>query len=85
MVWGHNGKTYFFSGTQYWRYDESEGRVELDYPRDMSLWREVPYHIDAAFQYTDGMYVYKVHYYFFFSIMIIVIHTFLFLNKNTSL
>jgi hypothetical protein len=19
MVWGHNGKTYFFSGTMYWR------------------------------------------------------------------
>lgn len=54
MVWGHNGKTYLFSGTQYWRYDEVEGRVELDYPRDMGLWRGVPTHIDAAFQNTDG-------------------------------
>ncbi|GFQ69804.1 matrix metalloproteinase-16 [Trichonephila clavata] len=59
MVWGYNGKTYLFSGTQYWRYDESEGRVELDYPRDMGVWRGVPYHIDAAFQYTNG------HTYFF--------------------
>ncbi|XP_035222982.1 matrix metalloproteinase-2-like [Stegodyphus dumicola] len=59
MVWGYNGKTYLFAGTEYWRYDEAEGRVELDYPRDMSMWRGVPYHIDAAFQHTDG------HTYFF--------------------
>ncbi|XP_054724894.1 matrix metalloproteinase-2-like [Uloborus diversus] len=54
MVWGYNGKTYLFAGTKYWRYDESEGRVELDYPRDMSMWRGVPYHIDAAFRHTNG-------------------------------
>ncbi|GIY24138.1 matrix metalloproteinase-2 [Caerostris extrusa] len=59
MVWGYNGKTYLFADERYWRYDESEGRVELDYPRDMAVWRGVPYHIDAAFQYTDG------HTYFF--------------------
>ncbi|XP_076345485.1 matrix metalloproteinase-25-like [Tachypleus tridentatus] len=54
MVWGHNGKTYLFSGKQYWRYDETEGRVELDYPRHMSMWKGVPYNIDATFQYSDG-------------------------------
>lgn len=54
MVWGHNSKTYLFSGTMYWRLDEDEELVELDYPRDMSMWGGVDYNIDAAFQWTDG-------------------------------
>lgn len=54
MVWGHNGKTYFFSGEQYWRYDEFDASVELDYPRHIRMWRGVPRNVDAAFQYTDG-------------------------------
>lgn len=54
MVWGHNGKTYLFSGTQYWKFDEEEGRVELDYPRSITAWRGIPPTIDAAFQWTDG-------------------------------
>lgn len=29
-------------------------QVELDYPRDMSIWRHIGYHIDSAFQYKDG-------------------------------
>ncbi|XP_065577368.1 matrix metalloproteinase-2-like isoform X2 [Artemia franciscana] len=54
MVWGHNKKTYFFSGTMYWRFDEEEQTVELDYPRDMSMWKGVPYNIDSVFQWTDS-------------------------------
>lgn len=41
-------------GTQYWRFDEDEMQVELDYPRDMSMWRGIGYGIDSAFQYKDG-------------------------------
>ena len=44
----------FFAGNKYWRFDDSVGRVELDYPRDISMWRGVPSDIDAAFQYVDG-------------------------------
>jgi len=36
------------------RYDEEAGNVELDYPRDMSMWKGVPYNIDSVFQYTNG-------------------------------
>ncbi|BES95658.1 matrix metalloproteinase [Nesidiocoris tenuis] len=55
MIWGYNSKTYFFSGTMYWKFDEDEGRVELDYPRDMAnIWKGVGYNIDAAFQWKDG-------------------------------
>lgn len=38
----------------FYRFDEDDHRVELDYPRDMSIWRGIGYHIDAAFQYKDG-------------------------------
>ncbi|XP_050533471.1 matrix metalloproteinase-2-like [Daktulosphaira vitifoliae] len=53
-VWGHNSKTYIFSGTMYWRFDDEAGKVELDYPYDMSIWRGIGYNIDAAFQWHDG-------------------------------
>ncbi len=38
----------------YWRFDESVQHVELDYPRDISIWKGVPYNVDSAFRYTDG-------------------------------
>ncbi|GAB1861325.1 Matrix metalloproteinase-2-like [Camponotus japonicus] len=54
MVWGHNGRTYFFSGSMYWRFDESVNYVELDYPRDMSMFAGVGNDIDAVFQWKNG-------------------------------
>ncbi|XP_004520956.1 matrix metalloproteinase-2 isoform X1 [Ceratitis capitata] len=54
FVWGHNNRTYLTSGTLYWRLDDDTGRVELDYPRDMSIWRGIGYNIDAAFKYSNG-------------------------------
>lgn len=73
LVWGHNNRTYFYSGTMYWRYvrnssklsvfdkrfffcryDEDIHHIELDYPRDMSIWQGIGYYINSAFQYTDG-------------------------------
>ncbi|KAF0762537.1 matrix metalloproteinase-2-like, partial [Aphis craccivora] len=54
IVWGHNSKTYIFSGTMYWRCDDETEQMELDYPRDMSIWRGAGYNIDAAFQWHDG-------------------------------
>jgi len=53
MKWGYNQKTYFFSGDMYWRFDDEEQVVELDYPRDINMWKGVPRDIDAVFQYTD--------------------------------
>jgi hypothetical protein len=56
----HNGFSLSLSplrsrtGTMYWRFDEDEMHVELDYPRDMSMWRDIGYNIDSAFQYKDG-------------------------------
>uniref|UniRef100_A0A6E8W3I3 ZnMc domain-containing protein n=1 Tax=Anopheles coluzzii TaxID=1518534 RepID=A0A6E8W3I3_ANOCL len=54
LVWSHNNRTYLYSGRLYWKFDEDTNRVELDYPRDMSMWRGIGYNIDSAFQYRDG-------------------------------
>lgn len=54
LVWGHNGRTFLFSGSLYWRLDEELQRVELDYPRSIEMWRGVGQSIDAAFQWKDG-------------------------------
>ncbi|XP_032683926.1 matrix metalloproteinase-2 isoform X1 [Odontomachus brunneus] len=54
MVWGYNGRTYFFSGSMYWRFDENVNYVELDYPRDISMFAGVGSNIDAVFQWKNG-------------------------------
>ena len=40
-------------GDMYWRYDEEVQHIELDYPRDIQMWKGVPYDIDGVFQYHD--------------------------------
>lgn len=55
FVWGHNSRTYLFSGSVYWKLREDEEFIELDYPRDLSIWNGIGYNIDAAFQYNDGL------------------------------
>ena len=47
--WGHNRHAYIFAGPIYWRLDDNEKYVLIDYPRDISVWRGVPMYIDAAF------------------------------------
>ena len=37
----------------YWRFDEEIQHIELDYPRDIAMWRGVPYSVDAVFQARD--------------------------------
>uniref|UniRef100_A0AAG5DMZ7 Peptidase metallopeptidase domain-containing protein n=1 Tax=Anopheles atroparvus TaxID=41427 RepID=A0AAG5DMZ7_ANOAO len=54
LVWSHNNRTYLYSGRLYWRFDEDTNKVELDYPRDMSMWKGIGYNVDSAFQYRDG-------------------------------
>lgn len=60
FVWAHNGKTYLFSGGEFWRFDETrkgEERVrqpDPDYPRDMSLWAGVPSQVDDVISWGGG-------------------------------
>ncbi|XP_061416920.1 matrix metalloproteinase-17-like [Lethenteron reissneri] len=66
FVWEHNGKTYFFKGSNYWRYDDRERRMDPGYPKDTSLWKGVPQHVDAM-SWTDGhTYFFKGHHYWKF-------------------
>ncbi|XP_045077275.1 matrix metalloproteinase-17-like isoform X2 [Coregonus clupeaformis] len=56
FVWAHNGKTYVFSGGEFWRFDEG-GRVrklEGGYPKRASLWTGVPSDPDDIISWGDG-------------------------------
>ncbi|XP_016397152.1 matrix metalloproteinase-25-like isoform X1 [Sinocyclocheilus rhinocerous] len=54
FVWPHNGKTYLFSGGEYWRFDESgtERKLEEGYPKPASIWG-MPSHPDDIIGFVD--------------------------------
>jgi len=50
LVWPRNGRTYFFSGEQYWRYNSKKRVFDKGYPKNIaSAWRGLPSRIDSAF------------------------------------
>lgn len=51
FVWEKDQGTYLFRGNLFWKLDESIGKVEPGYPKDISeSWTGTPEdHIDAAF------------------------------------
>ncbi|KAJ3607383.1 hypothetical protein NHX12_024434 [Muraenolepis orangiensis] len=59
FIWAHNGKTYLFSGGDFWRFDESSKsqqeirHPEAGYPRDTALWR-VPANVDDIISWGEG-------------------------------
>ena len=34
----------------YWRFDEEIQHIELDYPRDLAMWKGVPHNVDSVLQ-----------------------------------
>lgn len=61
-----NGKTYFFKGSQYWRYNEEKGKLDAGYPRFIQAgWPDLPNNIDAAVTWprNSKSYVFKDDYY----------------------
>lgn len=60
FVWAHNGKTYLFSGGEFWRFDESQKsnqeikQPEPGYPRKASLWKGVPARPDDIISWKEG-------------------------------
>lgn len=56
FVWAHNGKTYLFSGGEFWRFDErgADMRQEVGYPKLTTLWNGVPAHPDDIISWGDG-------------------------------
>ncbi|KAM6897082.1 matrix metalloproteinase-17 [Xenentodon cancila] len=70
FIWAHNGKTYLFSGGEFWRFDESRRdeqvtkRPESGYPRDNSLWGGMPTHMDDIISWGEGdAYFFKDNFY----------------------
>ncbi|KAG1933418.1 matrix metalloproteinase-25 isoform X1 [Pimephales promelas] len=58
FTWAHNGKTYIFSGGEFWRFNEGSGtenrHQDADYPRDSSLWKGVPINPDDIITWGEG-------------------------------
>ncbi|CAM4392911.1 unnamed protein product [Lepidochelys kempii] len=53
----NSGKTYFFAGDKYWRYDENSRSMDQGYPKKIiNDFRGISKKIDAAFQH--GRYIY---------------------------
>ncbi|KAI5103971.1 matrix metalloproteinase-14 isoform X1 [Silurus meridionalis] len=52
------GKTYFFRGNKYYRYNEEQRSVDPDYPKPSSKWQGIPDNIEAAFMSRDQSYTY---------------------------
>lgn len=63
--WAHNGKTYLFSGGEFWRFNENieNGQrtiqPERGYPRENTLWEGMPAHIDGIISWREGNIVLK--------------------------
>ncbi|XP_002663942.1 matrix metalloproteinase-17 [Danio rerio] len=58
FIWAHNGKTYIFSGGEFWRF--SEGREtelrgpDTGYPRNTNLWKGAPSNPDDVITWGQG-------------------------------
>ena len=56
FVWSGNGKTYFFKGDQYWRFDSrADPPVSNRYPKPLKNWVGLPNSVDAAFRWQNGL------------------------------
>lgn len=61
FILANNGKTYLFSGDEFWTFDESRKnekvtrQLEPDYPRDISLWEGVPSPIDDVISWKGNI------------------------------
>lgn len=54
QVWGRNKKLYIYKNDRFWRFNETEGKLDPGYPRDMEVWRKIPENLDAATTWIDG-------------------------------
>lgn len=48
FVWPKNKKTYIFTDESFWRYDDYLGRMDEGYPKSITRWHGIPFHIDAV-------------------------------------
>lgn len=58
FVWGFNKRIYLISNDMYWKFKESDEYIEPDYPRDMSIWKNVPIPVDTAFKFQGQSHIF---------------------------
>ncbi|KAI4795063.1 hypothetical protein KUCAC02_031667, partial [Chaenocephalus aceratus] len=58
LRWEPVGKTYFFKGEQYWRYNEEKNTADPGYPKPITVWKGVPDAPQGAFISREGYYTY---------------------------
>lgn len=54
LRWESVGKTYFFKGDQYWRYNEERRTVDPGYPKPITVWNGTPDGLQGAFISREG-------------------------------
>uniref|UniRef100_A0A671KJ31 Matrix metalloproteinase-25-like n=1 Tax=Sinocyclocheilus anshuiensis TaxID=1608454 RepID=A0A671KJ31_9TELE len=58
FIWAHNGKSYIFSGGEFWRFSEGpeteKRHPDAGYPRNSSLWKGAPSNPDDIITWEDG-------------------------------
>lgn len=54
LRWEPVGKTYFFKGDQYWRYNEEKRTADPGYPKPITVWKGVPAGPQGAFISREG-------------------------------
>jgi len=66
FVWPGNGRTYLFSGRDYYRYNGLAGTIDYSYPKDIEQnWDGIPSNVEAVFTWKNGVsYFFKNHQYY---------------------
>ena len=54
LIWGLNGRVYFFKGDKYWRYNDKTKSVDWGYPRSIANGWRVPNNLNAALKWKNG-------------------------------
>lgn len=54
LRWEPVGKTYFFKGDQYWRYNEEKRTADPGYPKPIAVWKGIPDSPQGAFISREG-------------------------------